>query len=255
MANNMLATFTGVSGSSAAGTVRASSSIASSSSRKQQSSPAVPSTSKFVAKWNVHQRKSILGSTLLSTHGGAAPLAHRQAAGVVRCATTEASKTKTIAVGDKLPDAKFAYFDEDGDLKEVSASELTKGKKVVLFAVPGAFTPTCSLKHLPGFIEKADELKGKGVSTIACVSVNDPFVMQAWGKSVGAAGKVMLLADGSGKFAQALGVELDLSDKGLGIRSRRYSMLVDDGVIKQLNLEEGGGFTTSGADNIIKALS
>lgn len=124
----------------------------------------------------------------------------------------------------------------------------------MLFAVPGAFTPTCSQKHLPGFIEKAEELKSKGVDTIACVSVNDPFVMKAWGESVGAGDKVLLLADGSGKFTKALGVELDLTDKGLGIRSRRYSLLAEDGKVKQLNLEEGGAFTVSGADEILKVL-
>ena len=125
---------------------------------------------------------------------------------------------------------------------------------MVLFAVPGAFTPTCSQKHLPGFIEKADELKSKGVDTIACVSVNDAFVMRAWGESVGAGDKVLLLADGSGKFTKALGVELDLSDKGLGVRSRRYSLLAEDGVVKQVNLEEGGAFTVSGPEEILKVL-
>ena len=102
--------------------------------------------------------------------------------------------------------------------------------QAIIFAVPGAFTPTCSLKHLPGFIDRADELKAKGVDTIACVSVNDAFVMDAWGKSVGADGKVLMLADGSAVFAKAIGAELDLNDKGLGMRSRRYAMLVDDGV-------------------------
>lgn len=160
----------------------------------------------------------------------------------------------------QLPaDVKLNYFDAEGNMQEVTVGSLTKGKKVVLFAVPGAFTPTCSLKHLPGFIEKADELRSKGVDTIACVSVNDAFVMDAWGKSVGAGGllphrsdsatqlcqyhscspgnsrpmpraslspadgKVMMLADGSAVFAQAIGAELDLSDKGLGVRSRRCS--------------------------------
>jgi glutaredoxin-dependent peroxiredoxin len=139
-------------------------------------------------------------------------------------------------------------------MQEITLGELTKGKKVVLFAVPGAFTPTCSLKHLPGFIDKADALKAKGVDTIGCVSVNDAFVMDAWGKTVGADGKVIMLADGSGIFAKAVGVELDLSDKGLGLRSRRYAMLADDGVVKVLNLEEGGAFTVSSADDILAAL-
>jgi glutaredoxin-dependent peroxiredoxin len=155
----------------------------------------------------------------------------------------------------QLPaDLKFNFFDAEGNMQEITVGNLTKGKKVVLFAVPGAFTPTCSLKHLPGFIEKADELKGKGVDTIACVSVNDAFVMDAWGKSVGADGKILMLADGSAVFAKAIGAELDLNDKGLGVRSRRYAMLVDDGAVKVLNLEEGGAFTVSSADDIISAL-
>lgn len=139
-------------------------------------------------------------------------------------------------------------------MQDVTVGDLTKGKKVVLFAVPGAFTPTCSLKHLPGFIEKADELRAKGVDTIGCVSVNDAFVMDAWGKSVGADGKVVMLADGSAIFARAVGAELDLTDKGLGVRSRRYAMLLDDGVVKVLNLEEGGAFTVSSAEDILSAL-
>jgi peroxiredoxin len=162
--------------------------------------------------------------------------------------------TRAVAVGDKLPDVKLKYFDSDGNMKEVSTEGLTKGKKVVLFAVPGAFTPTCSMKHLPGFIEKADEIKAKGVSTIACISVNDAFVMDAWGKSLNSGDKVMMLADGNGQLAKALGVELDLTDKGLGLRSRRYAMLVEDQVVKTLNLEEGGAFTVSSAEAIIEAL-
>eukprot|EP00873_Tetraselmis_striata_P013973 jgi/Tetstr1/434237/TSEL_023347.t1 len=159
-----------------------------------------------------------------------------------------------LAVGDKLPECKLTYFNTEGQMEEVSTTELTSGKKVVLFAVPGAFTPTCSVKHLPGFIEKSDDLKSKGVDTVACVSVNDAFVMDAWGKSVGADGKVLMLADGSAVFAKALGVELDLQDKGLGVRSRRYAMLLEDGVIKNLNLEEGGAFTISSADDILSTL-
>jgi len=162
---------------------------------------------------------------------------------------------KAISNGDKLPgDIKLAYFDAESNMQEISVEQLTKGKKVIIFAVPGAFTPTCSTKHLPGFIEKADEFKGKGIDTIACVSVNDAFVMEAWGKSVGIDGKVMMLADGSANFAKAIGVELDLTDKGLGIRSRRYSMLVDDGTVKELNVEEGGAFTVSSADELLAAV-
>lgn len=139
-------------------------------------------------------------------------------------------------------------------MQELTVEELTKGKKVVLFAVPGAFTPTCSSKHLPGFVEKADEFKAKGVDTIACVSVNDAFVMDAWGKSAGIDGKILMLADGSAEFAKAIGVELDLSDKGLGVRSRRYAMYVDDGQVKDLNIEEGGAFTVSSADELLAAV-
>eukprot|EP00890_Picochlorum_soloecismus_P005476 jgi/Picsp_1/592/NSC_00589-R1_protein len=165
------------------------------------------------------------------------------------------ASVSALAVGDKLPtDVTLNYFDGEGNMQEITVGDLTKGKKVVLFAVPGAFTPTCSLKHLPGFIENADELKSKGVDTIACVSVNDAFVMDAWGKAVGADGKVLMLADGSAVFAKAIGTELDLNDKGLGMRSRRYAMLVDDSVVKVLNLEEGGAFTVSSADDILGAL-
>lgn len=162
----------------------------------------------------------------------------------------------TISVGDKLPEAQLSYFDKDGNVQSVSVSELTKGKKVVLFAVPGAFTPTCSSKHLPGFVAKADELRKAGVDTLACVSVNDAFVMQAWGKSAGVGDSVLMLSDGLAKFTQALGTAVDLTDKveGLGIRSRRYSMLVEDGVVKVLNLEVGGAFTNSSAEEILSSL-
>lgn len=160
-----------------------------------------------------------------------------------------------LSVGDKIPeDVSLSYFDSDGNMATLNVADVCAGNKVVLFAVPGAFTPTCSLKHLPGFIEQAADIKAKGVEMIGCVAVNDAFVMEAWGKSVGADDKVMMLADGSALFTKALGVELDLTDKGLGIRSRRYSMLIDDGVVKVLNLEEGGAFTMSGAADILSAL-
>ncbi|KAK1417972.1 hypothetical protein QVD17_27108 [Tagetes erecta] len=164
--------------------------------------------------------------------------------------------TATISVGDKLPDATLSYFDSDNELQTTTISDLTKSKKTILFAVPGAFTPTCSQKHLPGFVEKSGELKSKGVDTIACVSVNDAFVMKAWKNDLGIGDQVLLLSDGNGDFTKAIGCELDLSDKpiGLGVRSRRYAMLVEDGVVKVLNLEEGGAFTSSGADDMLKAL-
>lgn len=162
----------------------------------------------------------------------------------------------TIAVGDKLPESTFSYFDSTGELQTTTVSDLTKGKKAILFAVPGAFTPTCSQKHLPGFVEKSGELKSKGVETIACISVNDAFVMKAWKADLKIEDQVLLLSDGNGDFTKAIGCELDLSDKpvGLGVRSRRYAMLVDDGVVKVLNLEEGGAFTFSGAEDILKLL-
>uniref|UniRef100_A0A0D9VD87 Glutaredoxin-dependent peroxiredoxin n=1 Tax=Leersia perrieri TaxID=77586 RepID=A0A0D9VD87_9ORYZ len=164
----------------------------------------------------------------------------------------------TIAVGDKLPNATLSYFDpSDGELKTTTVADLTAGKKSILFAVPGAFTPTCSQKHLPGFVSKAAELRAKGVETIACVSVNDAFVMRAWKESLGLPDDgVILLSDGNLELTRALGVEMDLSDKpmGLGVRSRRYALLADDGVVKVLNLEEGGAFTTSSAEEMLKAL-
>ncbi|CAN4109541.1 unnamed protein product [Withania somnifera] len=161
----------------------------------------------------------------------------------------------TISVGDKLPNSILSYFDSSDELKTLSISDLTSGKKVV-FAVPGAFTPTCSQKHLPGFVEKSKELKAKGVDVIACVSVNDAFVMKAWKEDLKIGDEVLLLSDGNLEFTKAIGCELDLTDKpiGLGVRSRRYAMLVEDGVVKVLNLEEGGAFNVSSAEDILKAL-
>ncbi|KAM0045522.1 putative thioredoxin-dependent peroxiredoxin [Helianthus debilis subsp. tardiflorus] len=159
----------------------------------------------------------------------------------------------TISVGDKLPEATLSYFDSEGELQTATISDLTKSKKTILFAVPGAFTPTCSQKHLPGFVEKAEELKAKGVNTIACVSVNDAFVMKAWKADLNVGDNVLLLSDGNGDFTKAIGCEMDLSDNpiGLGVRSRRYAMLVEDGIVKVLNLEEGGAFTASSAEDML----
>ncbi|XP_030447453.1 peroxiredoxin-2E-2, chloroplastic-like [Syzygium oleosum] len=167
-------------------------------------------------------------------------------------ATTRAA----ISVGDRLPDATLSYFDPAGELQTTTVSALTAGKKSILFAVPGAFTPTCSQKHLLGFVEKAGELKAKGVDNIACISVNDAFVMRAWKENLGIGDDVMLLSDGNGDFTKAIGCELDLSDQpvGLGVRSRRYVLLAEDGVVKVLNLEEGGAFTFSGAEDMLKVL-
>ena len=159
----------------------------------------------------------------------------------------------TIKVGDKLPEATFKVMKE-GKPADLTVAELTAGKKVALFAVPGAFTPTCSARHLPGYKEKAAEFRAKGVDAIACVAVNDVFVMNAWGKDQKVDGKVEMLADGSGKFADALGLTVDLNERGLGVRSKRYSMLVDDGVVKSLNIEPGPGTEVSGAEAMLKQL-
>ncbi|XP_057505441.1 peroxiredoxin-2B-like [Actinidia eriantha] len=159
-----------------------------------------------------------------------------------------------IATGDMIPDGMLAYFDENDQLQSVSVHTLGAGKKVILVAVPGAFTPTCSMKHVPGFIEKAEELKAKGVDEILCISVNDPFVMKAWAKTYPENKHVKFLADGSALYTNALGLELDLSEKGLGIRSRRFALLIDDLKVKVANIESGGEFTVSSADEILKAL-
>ncbi|CAN6699504.1 unnamed protein product [Malus baccata var. baccata] len=159
-----------------------------------------------------------------------------------------------IAVGDVIPDGTLAYFDEEDKVQSVSVHSLAAGKKVILFGVPGAFTPTCSLKHVPGFIEKADELKSKGVEKILCLSVNDPFVMKAWSKTYPDNKDVLFLADGSAKYTRDLGLELDLSEKGLGIRSKRFALLIEDLKVKAANIESGGEFTISSADDILKAL-
>jgi len=159
-----------------------------------------------------------------------------------------------IKVGDKLPSATLRYVGPDGP-KEITTDELFRGKKVALFAVPGAFTPACSQRHLPGYVEKAADIKAKGVDTVACVAVNDAAVMNAWGKSQNVGDKVMMLADGSGEFAKALGLELDMRARGLGVRSQRYSMLVDNGTVKTLNIEaQPGQVEASSADAMLKAL-
>ena len=158
-----------------------------------------------------------------------------------------------IKVGDTIPSAKLTLATPDGP-KEASTEEVFKGKKVVLFAVPGAFTPTCSMKHLPGFVQNADALKAKGVDTIACLAVNDPFVMNAWAKDQGVDGKLVMIADGSGAFTKALGLELDLTARGLGVRSQRYAMVVDDGKVANLNVEAPGGFDVSRAESVLAGL-
>ena len=158
-----------------------------------------------------------------------------------------------IKVGDRVPSGSFMVMSAEGP-KPVTTDELFKGKKVVLFAVPGAFTPTCHRNHLPGFVKNADAIKAKGIDTIAVTGVNDVFVMDAWKKASGG-DSIEFLADGSGNWAKALGLSLDMTERGLGLRSQRYSMLVEDGVVKTLNIEEAPGKAeASGADNILKGL-
>ncbi len=158
----------------------------------------------------------------------------------------------TIKTGDRLPDANFMTMTADGPAP-VATADVFAGKRVALFAVPGAFTPTCSARHLPGFVEKADELKAKGIDTIACMSVNDVFVMGAWGQDQGADGVVML-ADGNGDFAEALGLVMDGTAFGMGKRSQRYAMVVNDGVVEHLFVDEAGGFEVSSADHMLSQL-
>jgi peroxiredoxin len=159
-----------------------------------------------------------------------------------------------IKVGDRLPpDSKFRVLGPDGPTWK-PAEEVFKGKKVVLFAVPGAFTPTCNNNHLPGFLKNADAFKAKGIDTVAVTAINDVFTFDAWKKSTGAGGKIEFLADGNGDFAKALDLTMDMSGGGLGTRSKRYSMLVEDGVVKKLNIEEGRGVETSSAENLLKQM-
>ena len=159
----------------------------------------------------------------------------------------------TIKVGDKLPNITLSTMTEEGP-KPVSVEELCAGKKAVFFAVPGAFTPTCSNQHLPGFVASSAVLKERGVDVIACISVNDPFVMGAWGKDRSVGENVLMLADGNAEFTSALGLEMDGSGFGLGIRSQRYAMVIDDGVVSTLNVERGPGLEVSSAETILEAL-
>ena len=159
----------------------------------------------------------------------------------------------TIQVGDTLPSINLTTMTSEGP-KPVSLTELSAGKKVVLFAVPGAFTPTCSVQHLPGFLEKKSELKDKGVDIVACISVNDPFVMQAWGEDRKVGDDLLMLSDGNGEFTAAIGLEMDGSGFGLGTRSQRYAMVIDDGVVSILNVESGPGLDVSSAETILAQL-
>lgn len=159
----------------------------------------------------------------------------------------------TIAVGDRLPQVEFLMKTADGTQK-LSTDSIFAGRKVVLFALPGAFTPTCSMNHLPGFLSNAEAIKAKGVDVIVCVTVNDAHVVHAWAKHMGTGDKIMMLADDNGKFSKAVGLSKFYPDSGMGERSRRYSMIVEDGVVRQLNLEEKPGVNVSGADTILVQL-
>jgi peroxiredoxin len=179
--------------------------------------------------------------------GGAYPLLHTS--------TGRRGKDKKMAikVGDKIPSVPLKYMDKDG-MQTVKSDELVKGKKVVLFALPGAFTPTCSAKHLPGFVQHAESIKGKGVDQIICLSVNDAFVMDAWGKAQNVGDKVLMLADGNAEFSKAVGLTMDGTNYGMGTRACRYAMVVDNGTVKALNVEAPGAFEVSSAEAIMKAL-
>lgn len=159
----------------------------------------------------------------------------------------------TIQVGDRLPDVPLTIATADGP-KPTTSGELFSGKRVALFAVPGAFTPTCSARHLPSYVEKASELKGKGIDEIACISVNDPFVMAAWGERDGS-DDVTMLADGNGEFAEATGLVMDGSKFGMGKRSQRYSMIINDGVVEQLHVEAPGEYRASSAEYMLDQMA
>jgi glutaredoxin/glutathione-dependent peroxiredoxin len=158
-----------------------------------------------------------------------------------------------IKVGDKIPSVTLKYMDKDG-MQTVKTDDLFKDKKVVLFALPGAFTPTCSAKHLPGFVQNAEAIKKKGIDAIACLSVNDAFVMDAWGKHQNVGDKVMMLADGNADFSKAVGLTMDGTGYGMGTRASRYAMVIDNGVVKALNIEAPGAFEVSSAEAVMKAL-
>ena len=159
----------------------------------------------------------------------------------------------TIELGDRIPSATLKEMGADG-IEDVNTDSLFKGKRVAVFAVPGAFTPTCSAQHLPGFVRNADALRAKGIDEIVCLSVNDAFVMDAWGKAHNTGGKVKMVADGNAQLTQALGLELDASGAGMGTRSRRYSMIVDDGEVKVFNVEAAGAFEVSSAEHLLSQL-
>jgi glutaredoxin/glutathione-dependent peroxiredoxin len=159
----------------------------------------------------------------------------------------------SIKAGDRMPAGTFKRMTKEGP-KDLSTDELFKGKTVVLFSVPGAFTPTCDAKHLPGFVQLADQFRAKGVDTIACMAVNDVFVMNAWGKSSGVGDKILMLADGNGDYAKALGLELDAKGFGMGTRGQRFAIVVNDGVAKRVEVEAAGQFKVSAAESVLAHL-
>ena len=159
----------------------------------------------------------------------------------------------SIGIGDRIPDAKLLAVTEDGPA-ETDTRSFFKGRTVALFAVPGAFTPTCTARHLPGFLEAAEAIRAGGADEIACVAVNDPFVLKAWARDQGVDGRVTMLSDGSGTFARAVGLELDLTSRGFGVRSKRYAMVVRDGVVAYLGVEPGTEVGVSSADAVLTAL-
>jgi peroxiredoxin len=159
----------------------------------------------------------------------------------------------TIKIGDTIPSMKLMTPSPEGP-KEISTDEIFKGKKVVMFGVPGAFTPTCSAKHVPGFVQHADEIRAKGVDEIVCLAVNDAFVLGAWAKDQSCDGKVRMLADGSGQFTKALGLELDLNARGLGVRSQRFALIADNGKVTHVAVEQPGGFEVSKAEAVLSHL-
>jgi len=159
----------------------------------------------------------------------------------------------TIQVGDRIPSVNVMTMGESGP-EGISTDTIFQGKTVALFGVPGAFTPTCSARHLPGFVQHADETKGKGIDSIVCVAVNDVFVMDAWGKDQNADDKVLMIADGDAEFTKAAGLELDLHGKGLGLRNQRFSMVVEDGVVKSMNIDPPGAFEATSAEEMLKGL-
>src|SRR5579872_1592604 len=159
----------------------------------------------------------------------------------------------TIKAGDRMPAGTFKRMTKEGP-KDLSSEELFKGKRVVLFSVPGAFTPTCDAKHLPGFVQLADQIRAKGVDTVACMSVNDVFVMNAWGKASSVGDKILMLADGNGEYAKALGLELDAKGYGMGMRGQRFAIVVQDGTAKHVEIEQPGQFKVSAAEHVLSKL-